>query len=58
MSPLRVAMVSSRYLPYLGGIETHVNEIARRIAARGLDLTVLTTDLTRQAATSGATMDR
>ncbi len=46
MSPLRVAMVSSRYLPYLGGVETHVNEIARRIAARGLDLTVLTTDLT------------
>ena len=46
MSPLRIAMVSSRYLPYLGGVETHVNEIARRIAARGLDLTVLTTDLT------------
>jgi len=46
MSPVRIAMVSSRYLPYLGGVETHVNEIARRIAARGLDLTVLTTDLT------------
>ena len=46
MSPLRVAMVCSRYPPYLGGVETHVNEVARRIAARGLDLTVLTTDLT------------
>ena len=46
MSPLRVAMVSSRYPPHLGGVETHVNEVARRIAATGLDLTVLTTDLT------------
>lgn len=46
MSPLRVAMVSSRYLPFLGGVETHVNEVARRIAARGIDITVLTTDLT------------
>jgi len=46
MSPLRVAMVSSRYSPHLGGVETHVNEVARRMAARGFDLTVLTTDLT------------
>ena len=46
MSPLRVAMVSSRYAPQLGGVETHVNEVARRIAAKGVDLTVLTTDLT------------
>ncbi len=45
MSPVRVAMVSSRYPPHLGGIETHVYEVARRIAARGLDVTVLTTDL-------------
>lgn len=37
-------MVTSRYLPFLGGIETHVNEVARRMVARGLDLTVLTTD--------------
>ena len=46
MSPVRVAMVSSRYSPYVGGVETHVHEVARRIAAKGLDLTVLTTDLT------------
>ena len=45
MSPLRVAMVSSRYSPDLGGVETHVNEVARRMVARGLDVTVLTTDL-------------
>ena len=48
MSPLRVAMVTSLYPPYLGGVETHVHEVARRIAAKGLDLTVLTTDLTGQ----------
>ncbi len=46
MSPVRVAMVSSRYPPHLGGVETHVYEVARRMAAKGLDLTVLTTDLT------------
>ena len=46
MSPPRVAMVCSRYPPHLGGIETHVNEVAGRLAATGLDVTVLTTDLT------------
>jgi glycosyltransferase involved in cell wall biosynthesis len=39
-------MVSSKYPPYMGGVETHVQEVGRRIAARGLDLTVLTCDLT------------
>jgi glycosyltransferase involved in cell wall biosynthesis len=42
---LRVAMVSSRFPPLLGGIETHVDEVARRMAARGLEITVLTTDV-------------
>ena len=51
MSPPRVAMVCSRYPPHLGGVETHVNEVARRIAATGLDLTVLTTDLTGELPT-------
>jgi glycosyltransferase involved in cell wall biosynthesis len=46
MSPVRVAMVSSRYLPYLGGVETHVREVSQRMAAQGVDVTVLTTDLT------------
>jgi glycosyltransferase involved in cell wall biosynthesis len=44
MSGRRVAMVAARYPPFLGGIETHVYEVARRMAARGLNLTVLTTD--------------
>lgn len=47
--PLRVLMVCARYLPDLGGIETHVSEVARRLAARdGIDVTVLTSDRTRQ----------
>ncbi len=43
--PIRVLVVTARFLPDLGGTETHVHEITRRMAARGdLDLTVLTTD--------------
>ena len=38
----RVLMVSPRYLPDQGGIEIHVNEVGRRMAALGVDLTVLT----------------
>jgi glycosyltransferase involved in cell wall biosynthesis len=46
--PLRVLMVCARYLPDVGGIETHVHEVARRVAAMdGFDVTVLTTDRTR-----------
>jgi glycosyltransferase involved in cell wall biosynthesis len=48
MSALRVAMVAPRYHPFLGGIETHVDEVARRMVARGLDVTVLTTAVTAQ----------
>lgn len=44
---LRVAMVSARALPCMGGIETHVHEVATRLGARGVDVTVFTTDLTR-----------
>jgi len=40
---MRVAMVSARYDPYVGGIETHVREVAGRLVERGIDLTVLTT---------------
>lgn len=47
--PLRVLMVCPRYLPDIGGIETHVYEIARRLSRRdGFDITVLTTDRTRR----------
>lgn len=45
-SGLRVLMVSFRYLPFMGGVELHVDQVARRLAARGVDITVLTTDPT------------
>src|SRR6266567_2391063 len=45
---LRVLMVSARYLPDMGGIETHVHEVARRLnGTNELDITVLATDRTR-----------
>ena len=43
---LRVGMVTARALPFMGGIETHVHEVSWRLAALGVDVTVLTTDTT------------
>ena len=37
-------MIATRCQPEIGGIESHVAEVAGRIAARGYDLEVLTTD--------------
>jgi glycosyltransferase involved in cell wall biosynthesis len=33
-------------LPLIGGVETHVHEVGRRLVQAGLDITVTTTDLT------------
>lgn len=41
---MKVLQVAAGYPPYLGGVETHVSEIAPRLAARGMSVTVLTTD--------------
>src|SRR3989442_11457031 len=38
-----VLMVTARYFPCMGGIETHVYEVGRRFAARGIGVTILTT---------------
>ena len=47
--PLRVLMVCPRYLPEVGGTETHVYEVARRLSAlEGFEVTVLTTDRSRR----------
>jgi glycosyltransferase involved in cell wall biosynthesis len=43
---LRVGMVAARALPFMGGIETHVHEVSRRLVDSGVDVTVLTTDTT------------
>ncbi len=43
--PLRLLMVTPRYLPEIGGVEHHVHEVATRLAAReDVVVTVLTTD--------------
>jgi glycogen synthase len=43
---LRLLIVAARYLPFTGGIELHVDQVARRLAERGADVTILTTDPT------------
>ena len=47
--PVRILMVCPRFLPETGGTETHVYEVARRLAAlEGFEITVLTTDRSRR----------
>lgn len=41
---MRVVQVAPRYPPRTGGVETHVHELATRLARRGHDVTVLTAD--------------
>jgi glycosyltransferase involved in cell wall biosynthesis len=41
-----VLAVTPRYLPAIGGVERYVHEIARRLAVRGVEISVLTTDPT------------
>jgi glycosyltransferase involved in cell wall biosynthesis len=43
--PLRVLLVTARFLPSIGGTEIHTYEIASRLIKAGHDVTVLTTDL-------------
>ena len=42
---LRVAVVAARYPPLSGGVELHTEQVSQRLAAAGVDVTVLTTDL-------------
>ncbi len=39
---MKIAFVTGHYLPFAGGIETHVEQIASRLAAQGDQVTVLT----------------
>jgi len=41
---IRILLVSHKFPPYMGGIETHTYEVARRMAGRGHSVTVLTGD--------------
>lgn len=60
--PRRVLLVTPRYFPFTGGIETHVYEVGRRLAAAGLEVTILTTDptgrLARREAAHGVQITR
>jgi glycosyltransferase involved in cell wall biosynthesis len=42
---LRVLFVAARYLPYVGGLETHVYEVGRRLTRANIDVSILTTDV-------------
>jgi glycosyltransferase involved in cell wall biosynthesis len=42
--PLKILMVTPRYYPATGGIETHVHEVSKRLVGAGNDVTILTTD--------------
>lgn len=45
---MRLLMVSANYHPVMGGVETHLREVGPRLVQAGMDVTVLTTDRTRQ----------
>ena len=44
MPPLQILMVTQRFFPEMGGIETHVYETSRRLVDQGCRVSVLTTD--------------
>lgn len=41
---LRVLQIAPRMAPHIGGVETHVREVSRRLGAFGVEAEVLTTD--------------
>ncbi|MFM8321613.1 MAG: glycosyltransferase family 4 protein [Chloroflexota bacterium] len=41
-APFRLLMVTPRYLPFPGGVQTHVYQLSRRFVQAGLEVTVLT----------------
>ncbi len=41
---MHILMVAARYLPFIGGIETHIHEVGTRMVGLGHQVTVLTTD--------------
>lgn len=45
---MRILMVAARCYPFMGGIETHIQEVGPRLVARGHEVDVLTTDPSRQ----------
>lgn len=57
-NPLRVLIVVARYFPYSqGGLITHVYQVGRRLAQMGVQVTVLTTDVSGQLPASEESED-
>lgn len=50
-SPLRVLHVTPGYFPHVGGVQTHVHEVGRRLVQAGVEVTILTTDVSGQLPT-------
>jgi glycosyltransferase involved in cell wall biosynthesis len=48
---IRLLVATPRFLPETGGVETHVYEVGRRLAAAGVEVTVLCTDTTGELPT-------
>ncbi|MCW2982840.1 MAG: glycosyl transferase family 1 [Conexibacter sp.] len=48
--PLRVLQVTPRVAPFVGGVETHVREVSRRLAALGVDVSIVTLNVGGQLA--------
>lgn len=48
---LHVLMVTARYFPEMGGVQTHVYEVGRRLVCKGIQVTLLTT-MPHKAATT------
>ncbi len=59
---LCVLLVTPRYLPYMGGVENHVHQVAQRLARAGVNVTILTTDpsgqLPVEESSEGVTVQR
>lgn len=59
---MRVLLVAPRFQPFVGGVETHVREVARRLPGLGIEAVVLTTDetgrLPREEVVAGITVRR
>lgn len=49
MGPMRIAQVTPWFYPHLGGVESHVMGLSRELAARGHEVTVVTTRHTSSA---------
>jgi len=45
MEPKSICIVSSQYLPHVGGVENYVNNLSRELASRGHRVTILTSEM-------------